>query len=160
MKSTKFFFPVVAVLIAALLLTVGILVLPASAAPSAGPLAATTPVASVNSIASASGILEFAPVNSLIVTSTARGGPALNVQNYEVLDLQYNIDQGTTNTVTLKLQSSNDNLTWDDQATIVSNNAADAHATVQTAAFGRYMRLHYDATNTNPLTVTVIAVGK
>ncbi len=92
---------------------------------------------------------------------TASGASnAMQLSKYEVLDLQYVIDQGTTNTTTLKIQFSNDNTNWSDGINVVANNAADANAMQQFNNFGRYTRLYATLTNANAVTITARAVAK
>ena len=95
------------------------------------------------------------------VATTADGGstPQL-VSAWQAVDIQYNIDQGTVNTVTLKLQFSNDGTNWTDGATLVSGNAADASVLSQAAVFGKWARVYADVTNTNPVTITAIGIMK
>lgn len=125
----------------------------------AAPSAAPTPV-SVNHAGT------FADVPTFFSTQvvTADGGSnAQNIQNHQVVDLQWGIDQTlltTMNTTTLKLQFSNDGVNWIDGASFVSANAADANDMQQYAIFGRYARVYADVSNTNPLTLTVIGVAK
>lgn len=98
------------------------------------------------------------------VTADAR--VCFDLSNYQKVDLQYVIDQGTTNTTTLKLQWSNDyNATtgtgnFEDQATIVSANAADAHGGQQYALVGQWNCVFADVTNSNALGLKVIGVAK
>ncbi len=92
---------------------------------------------------------------------TASGASAvLDVAELEAADIQYAIDQGTTNTVTVKIQFSNDLANWEDGVTLVTNNAADAALLSQYAVFGRFARLYATVTNSNPVTVTAIGLGK
>jgi hypothetical protein len=88
------------------------------------------------------------------------GSNAYQLMRYELLDVQYVIDQGTTNTSTLRIQYSNDNSNWSDGPALVSNNAADADSMVQVTNLGRYTRIYADVTNTNTITFTVKAVAK
>lgn len=125
----------------------------------AAPAAAPTPV-SVNHAGT------FADVTNFYVTSvvTADGnGSVQNVQNHQIMDLQWVIDQTlltTMNTTTLKLQFSNDGANWIDGPSFVSANVADANDMQQYAVFGRYARVNADVSNTNPLTLTIIGVAK
>lgn len=88
------------------------------------------------------------------------GSTALVVSQWQATDIQYVIDQGDVNTVTLKLQFSNDNANWTDGATLVSSNAADASVLAQAAVFGKYARIYADVANTNPVTLTVMGILK
>ena len=125
----------------------------------AAPSAAPTPV-SVNH----AGTFADVPVFWSTQVVTADGGSSLqNIQNHQVVDLQWGIDQTlltTMNTTTLKLQFSNDGVNWIDGASFVSANVADANDMQQYAIFGRYARVYADVSNTNPLTLTVIGVAK
>lgn len=91
---------------------------------------------------------------------TASGAGTEAIIAGEKVDLQWVIDQTAVNTVTLKLQFSNDSTNWVDGATFVTNNAADAGDMQQYAVFGRYLRAYATVTNSNPVTVTVIGVVK
>ena len=125
----------------------------------AAPSAAPTPV-SVNH----AGTFADVPVFWSTQVVTADGGSsAQNIQNHQVVDLQWVVDQTlltTMNTTTLKLQFSNDGVNWIDGASFVSANVADANDMQQYAIFGRYARVYADVSNTNPLTLTVIGVAK
>jgi len=145
---------VAVVLFAALVLT-----MTGPANVTAAPSAAPTPV-SVNH----AGTFADVPVFFSTQVLTADGGSSVqNIQNHQVVDLQWGIDQTlltTMNTTTLKLQFSNDGVNWIDGASFVSANVADANDMQQYAIFGRYARVYADVSNTNPLTLTVIGVAK
>ncbi len=86
------------------------------------------------------------------------------VPEYSAIDLQWLIDQTivdtTANTITLKLQYSNDNLNYVDGASFVSANVADAGDMQQYNLFGRYTCIYADVSNTQTVTVTVIGTVK
>lgn len=127
-----------------------------SAAPAAGPLAVPTPV-----VSSRAG-RNWTPVtflNGVAVTADTRTGCA-ETAAYDLLDLQYSIDQGTTNTVTLKLQFTNDEVVFVDGLTIASANTSDIDNLLQFQTFGRYTCIYVDVTNSNPLTVTLKGIAK
>jgi hypothetical protein len=69
------------------------------------------------------------------------GSNSIQLIGYELLDVQYVIDQGTVNTTTLKMQYSNDNTNWSDGPNLVAANVADADSMVQVANLGRYTRI-------------------
>ena len=123
----------------------------------AAPAPAPTPV-SVSDSGGNNAVVTFWSGEAL----TATGASSVqNVMDFERVDLQTTIDQGTTpNTVTLKLQFSNDGTNWIDGATVVSANVADAGAMQQYALFGRYARLYATAGNSESVTVTAIGVAK
>jgi hypothetical protein len=144
------------------LLFVGLLALFGGTAQAAnpGPLAIPTPVTN-NPAAVVARPVEFL-VTRVITQDTA--SDALNIQNYGKADVQWVFDQtlvaAAANTTTLKLQFSNNGLNWVDGATLVSANAADATDMNQFAVFGRYARVYVDVTNSLPVTVTAIGLGK
>lgn len=123
----------------------------------AAPAPAPTPVSATDSGGN-NAVVTFWSGEAL----TATGASSVqNVMDFERVDLQTTIDQGTTpNTVTLKLQFSNDGTNWIDGATVVSANVADAGAMQQYALFGRYARLYATAGNSESVTVTAIGVAK
>lgn len=152
--------PIMALLVTALLMF-GILVAMPADNISAAPAAAPTPI-SVTYSATPGKVLEFLRV-PVSYTADFNTSP-LTVMDFEAVDLQYVIDQtavaSVVNTTTLKLQFSNDGTNWVDGATIVSANTADANTLSQLAVFGRLARVNVDVSNTNPITISVIAVGK
>ncbi len=154
-KETALCLVSMALLLALLLMVLGLN--PEMESAIAAPLAAPTPV-----ISGWNADNSRYPVNFwLTEVITADGGTeAFTLANYEALDLQYVIDQTSVNTMTLKLQHSNDGSHWTDGASIVASNAADANALNQFANFGLYSRVYADVTNTNPVTVSVIGVAK
>lgn len=89
-----------------------------------------------------------------------------DLSNYNKLDLQYVIDQGTVNTTTLSLQWSNDHNPSTNtgnylaQATVVSANAADASGGNQYLTAGQYMCVLADVANSNALGLKVLGVAK
>lgn len=71
-------------------------------------------------------------------------------------EVWYDIDQGTTNTVTLRLDVSPDGSMWKTTyATVVSNNAADATGYITPTINGRFFRVYATVANTNTVTPTV-----
>ena len=129
----------------------------ASAAPSLIP----TPVS-----VSARGAAPAKPVvfYSGSVMTSAVASNAQGIAEYEIVDLQWVIDQTVlasgANTTTLKLQFSNDGVNWVDGATAVTSNAADAGDMQQYAVFGEFVRVHSTLENNNPVTLTVIGLAK
>ena len=85
---------------------------------------------------------------------------------YTYCDIYWLIDQGTTNTTTANLQTSYDGTTWfsylgkadpgmtDGSPAIVSANAADAGGSVTVKVQWPYMRIQWDVTNSNLITVS------
>jgi hypothetical protein len=125
-----------------------------SAAPDLIPTPVTNPGARSASV--------LAPVNfyrSVAVTADGRG-QIYNLSAYNILDVQYVIDQGTTNTITLKVQYSCDGVNWSDGPTIASAKAADTSDILQVNNYCRYTNIYADVANTNPVTITVVGVAK
>jgi hypothetical protein len=82
------------------------------------------------------------------------------LMRYELLDIQWVTDHGTSNPVTLTVQYSNDDTNWSDGPDIVAANAADGDGMVQVSNLGRYTRISADVENANTITLTVKAVAK
>lgn len=152
-NSNKLILTIAAVMVVAMVFFSAFASVPSA---QAGPMAAPTPAVSGYSAKPASELTWLAGV----ATTADGGSTALNVASWQATDIQYVIDQGTTNTVTLKLQFSNDNVNWTDGATLVTDNAADASVLSQAAVFGKWARVYADVANSNPVTVTVIGIMK
>ena len=157
MNKHGIFGALVALVLVALLTMTLLMGSVSASAPQAGPQAVVTPAGQAQSVAGK--LLPFLN-GAVITTGTATCSAEQNIINNAVADVQYVIDQGTTNTVTLKLRFSNDGTNWVDGDTLVTNNAADANVMLRYTMLGRYACVQYDATNTNPLTITVIGVGR
>lgn len=128
----------------------------------AAPAAIPTPV----SITHPSAVAPEFPLffNAAPLTADTRSS-CFEVPEYSVMDVQYLIDQPTVtntqnNTITLKLQFSNDLTTFTDGAAVASANTADGSDLVQLAIFGRYTCIYADVINTTTVTATVIGVVK
>lgn len=130
---------------------------PSAAAPSLIPTPLTIPQGA------ATGITYVTFKATGAITADA-GGPALNLPSYSRLDVQYVIDQtivGTAaNTTTLTLQYSNDGANWVNGAALATANVADGTDMNEYPNVGRYTRVYQDVSNTNPITITVLAVAK
>lgn len=138
--------------IAVLMLAVGIL-----AGPVADVSADTVPTPAAHNPSSSA---LYVPFWSASAKAASVGSSGYQLMTYELLDIQWIIDQGTTNTATLKLQYSNDNSNWSDGPALVTNNVADADGMVQASNLGRYTRVYATLGNTNTITLTVKAVAK
>jgi len=119
----------------------------------AAPLAAPTPVSVTHPQTIAPEL--FTLMNAALTADTR--GTCLPVGAYNVADIEYTVDQSTTNTVTLTLQHTNGGAVFADGATVVSANAADANSLIQAPLYGRLSCLYADVTNSNTVTVTVTA---
>ena len=127
----------------------------------AAPPAAPTPVANLTAD------YDAAPIFFRFQTATAitadTNTSAKELMKYDALDVSYTIDQGTTNTTTLTIEWSNDNSNWVTGATIVSATgtaAGDVTGITRVPVFGRYGRVKQDVTNSNTITLTLLAVGR
>ena len=154
--------PTAALIALTVVLVLGMLIsalqLPARPA-TAAPMAAVTPVANVVHSGVRSDVLTF--WSTEVITQDGCSA-LLNIQDHAKIDLQWKIDQGTTNTTTFSTRWTNtgdaDDLVTD--ATVVSANAADVTAGGQFALFGRQACIYADVANSNALTVTFIGVAK
>lgn len=144
---------------AVILLFVGLVAFGPSRDVAAAPQAAVTPVAGVVHSGVRSDNLTF--FSTEVITQDGCSA-LLNIQDHAKVDLQWIIDQGTTNTTTFTTRWTNtgsaSNLVTD--ATVVSANTADATSGGQFALFGRQACIYADVSNTNTLTVTFIGVAK
>ncbi len=155
MKSLKFTLPAVAL---ALILFVALLTAIPGAPAAAAPAAAPTPV-SVTRPGGSGQFATFTLFNSAVITADTTSS-CVDVGAFAIADVQYTIDQSTTNTVTLTTKWSVDGGTLVSGVNVVASNAADATDMQQVQTFGRYFCLLADVTNTNNLTVTAKAFVK
>lgn len=125
----------------------------------AAPPPAPTPLADYIVESGAPRIVTFQSATA-IAADTNTSAIDLLYAGVGVLDLQYVIDQGSTNTNTLTIQYSNDNSNWVDGLALVTNNVADASDITRVPVFGRYMRVEQDLTTTDTITITLVAVGR
>jgi len=137
-----------------LLLVFGMVVQPRA---QAAPLPAPTPVSSDATAAGKNPVVTFWKAKAL----TANGASnVIELPDMERMDLQWVVDVGTVNTTTIKLQYSNDGTNWVDGVNVEASIAADKNNLQQFNNFGRYTRLYATLTNSSPITITAIAVGK
>ncbi len=151
----------VSVTVALLVFVVALTIFSGTGPATAAPAAAPTPIASINTSQQTASEAAFMDNVALIADGNSA---SVLVKDFEFTDIQYVIDQtiadSVMNTTTLKLQFSNDDTNWTDGAAIVSANVADASALAQHALFGKFARINADVSNTNPVTITVLAVLK
>ena len=124
----------------------------------AAPFAAPTPVSA--SMAPQVGRPVPFINNSTVFTADTATTLVVRTGDFEKLDMQYIIDQGTANSTTLTLRYSNNGVNWVNGPAIASGIVADGTDLQQYHAFGQYMTLNVNVTNANPVTITAIAVGK
>lgn len=157
MNSKTIALSAVALLLAAALFAGLNMATPATAAPMSAP----TPV----SVARSPEQPHVATLmDSQVITSDTRGG-CVNSTLYEKTDVQYEIDQGTANSTTLKLQFTNEtpgeaSASYVNGLSVVVGAAADATNMQQMQVFGAWTCIYADVTNTNAMTLTVKALMK
>lgn len=117
-------------------------------------LAAATPVSYGASVGTNSKVTFF---NGNVTADTR---VCFDLSNFNKVDLQWIIDQGTVNTTTVKLQWSNNNANFEDTATVANANAADATGGQQYHLFGQHNCVFADVANSNALGLKVYGVAK
>lgn len=148
-KTTLFTGMAVAALVAVLLLTslIGAPVRDVQAAPMAVP----TPLSlSANGANAPRLVTAFRGTG---ITASARSD-CFELGMFDKMNIQYAIDQNTaaTNTTTIKLQFSNDLVTYTDGINVVATNSADASDMIEANVFGRYTCVYATLTNSNRVT--------
>lgn len=146
----------VAVVVSLVLLAVLVSVLPASPVTGA-PASVPTPVAAVERNAYAPTLYSFFDAETMTADTTSS---CFALANYDIADIYYNIDQGTTNTTTLTMRFGNSPSALVNGTDIVTSNAADASDMQQLQLFGRYTCILANVSNTNTITITVNALAK
>ncbi len=92
------------------------------------------------------------------ITASAQG-TCWELGKWAVADVQTNIDVSSTQTVTVKIQYSNDGTTLVDGANVASG-SADASTFYQAPLFGRYACAYVTLGTSNAVTVNVTAWAK
>ena len=129
---------------------------------SAAPQAAVTPVAVVSlpSGGEESAIIKFYTAKAI----TADEQNCLDLREYRTLDLEFVVDQTTTNTTTVILEhtigAGADLTTNTVGQTVVSANAADADDLNRFDLYGVYTCVDINVTNSNPITWTVWGIAR
>lgn len=94
-------------------------------------------------------------------TSTVIYSPMQNLQQSEKVDLQWVVvPLSTPNALSIQLQYSNDGTNWIDGPYAIATPMTTTNDMQQFPVFGRYGRIAVEATNANPVEVTVIGLGK
>lgn len=121
----------------------------------AGPLAIPTPIAATADVGPGWIMLTFIQTDTVTGTQTS---PGYHLPSYPVADIQWVLGFTDSETVTCKLQFSNDNTSWADGIGVVGSASADVTNIDQFNLFGRYVRATCVPSDTNnAYTVTVIA---
>jgi len=144
----------VALLLCALLFTALLPQAPVSGAP----LAAPTPI-SITRPGNGGAFKVFDLFATRPITQDTTS-TCFDVGAFALADVQYTIDQGTTNTTTLTTKWSVDGGTLVSGVNVVASNAADATDMQQVQTFGRYFCLLADVANTETITITAKAIAK
>lgn len=123
----------------------------------AAPLAAPTPI----SVPVQAKVAPEYPVffNTKVMTVSTRSD-CFEVADYSAVDLHWIIDETDANSTTLKLQYSNNNTSYVDGLTFVTNAVADAESMNQYPLFGRWACVYAGLVGNQPVTVTVIGTVK
>lgn len=127
----------------------------------AAPRAAITPVAVEDPLGGGESVLiKFYDGEAL----TADDQECRDLREYRVIDLEYVVDHGTTNTTTVTLEHTNgagSDLTVNTTGqTVVSANAADADDLNRFDLYGIYTCVDINVTNSNTITWTVYGVAR
>ena len=137
----KKFFPTV---IFALLFLLAGLFAPARMAVQAAPKAEATPALST--------------IWSAQALTTSTRSTAINLEGYSQADLQVTIVQGSTvNTATVTFDRSNNGYNWATGNTLLNASAISTTAVVSNSIIGRYGSIYITLSNSQPVTVTVLA---
>lgn len=125
---------------------------------SAAPAAQITPVAAENALTGDTAFITFYSSEAL----TADDQNCVDLQGYSVIDLEYVVDQGTTNTTTVQLEHTNGTplTTNTDGQVVVSANTADADDLNRFDLYGRYTCVDIDVSNSETITWTVTGVAR
>jgi len=144
-------------------LAIALMVLVASLRPtetSASPPLAPTPVANIL----ASDQAAFFRIQPALMLTADTNTSGRDVLGFNSLDIQYivDVDANAVNTTTLTIQYSNDNTNWDNGVALGTLDAAtgDHNDITRIPIFGRYVRINQDVTNTDDITITLLAVGR
>lgn len=121
----------------------------------AGPARAIpTPIAATADVGPDWIMLTFIQTDTVTVAQTS---PGYNLPSYSVADIQWVLDFTGAETVTCKLQFSNNNVNWADGVDIVAAASADVIDMDQFNLFGRYARVVCTPVGSTAYTVTVRA---
>lgn len=136
-----------------------------------GALNLSTPVAAAPSFAPTPVSADRSPeqphvavlMDSQVITQDTRSG-CVNSAWYERADVQYEVDEGATNTATLKLQFTNETpgdagTSYVDGLTIATA-SADTTSMQQMQVFGAWTCVYADLSNANAMTISIKALLK
>lgn len=122
----------------------------------AAPPLAPTPVANILG-SQQNTYFRFQPATALTADTNTN---SIRLDEFNSIDIQYVIDQGTVNTTTLTIQYSNDGTNWVNGVALVTNSVADGSDITRVPMFGRYARINQNLTNSNAITITLTGLAK
>lgn len=96
-----------------------------------------------------------------VITADTR--KCFDLADYEIIDIQYQVDATAVNTTSVSLQQTNIDPTngpFNTANAIATVVSTDANVMVQLPTFGKWNCVLADVTNSNPLTLTIIGVAK
>jgi len=96
---------------------------------------------------------------SSVITQNTQG-PAVDISAFDRIDVQYVIAMSGTNTTTIKLLHSNNSSNWVTGATVGSSVLTNSTDMTATFNFGARTAISVVVSNTNPVTLTVLALAK
>jgi hypothetical protein len=146
-------------LVIALIAILGGLGLFAGQGAQAAPPAAPTPVANILDTDNAV-FFNFQTATALTADANTTG---IEVLPFDSLDVQVVADVTIVtepNTTTLTIQYSNDGSNWSDGLALATSLATDTVSITRVPVFGRYMRVEQDVSLSDPITITLSAVGR
>lgn len=121
------------------------------------PAAAPTPIGLYKADGRALYPVNFVTVRAVTTTYT---GTVYTLARFEIINLQYTVDQSDTNTTTAKLQFSCDGVNWVDGENIYTNTTADTTGIVEARSYCIYARPVITTANNNPVTISLIGLAK
>ena len=136
-------------LVLAVLIIVGVALLPQQpGVVQAAPAAAPTPV-SVTRPANSAGYITFNPFTDAKLTADT-GSTCFDVANYSVIDALFVVDQRVTNAITLTTRWGIDSTNLVNGVNIVAARSTDGSDMQQVQVFGRYFCVLAEVSNANP----------
>jgi hypothetical protein len=150
-------YPIAIVLVAAALLSALMGLTNTWPSAQAAPLPAPTPLSNPARSVNVQGPVFFFDSQTLTADTAST---KFWLAPYQVIDLQYALDETTTNTTTVKLQYSVDGVTWTDGLSLISAGTTDTSGLNQFPLFGLFTRIYVDVSNTNAVGVTVVGAAK
>ena len=160
MKNRSFTFVLAAAIVLIMAVFVGSLYLAPPQPATGAPMAAITPVAIENALTGDTVLVKFYDGEAL----TADDQNCIDLRGYRTIDIEYVVDQGTTNTTTVSLEHTNGagatNAVNTTGQVIVSANAADADDLNRFDLYGVTTCVDINVANSNTITWTVYGLAR